>query len=259
MKTAVLAGTIMATMAGAAQADLYSVGGTINVDGQYIFDDNQLAPSDGGVQAGYTLGLHSESHDLYLQMDGSADLWGVQSETFNGSFILTHVGDTAKYGGFAGLLSKSGYDLLGNVGLIGMAELGGGYLESEVGVLTSIEDGAFFDQTTWFAAGKYSYPLSDTLGAFGHVAYMGHDDFYYLRGLLGLERTLPDQSLIFNFGAGAISYNGLVYPAARAEIRYRFDGTAGTNPSAIAARLFDKFDPEEFLYYRSGRILQPYQ
>ncbi len=242
-----------------AMADLFRVESTVGLGANYIFDDNDLAEYDGGVHGDFTIGWASMDTSIYAQTDGSADFFNIDTATWNGSFILTHVAAHSKYGGFVGGISKPGYDLMGHAGLIGMTEVGSnGHLEGEAGLLTSLQDGEIFADSTFYAASKYSHTLNNTLSAFGSAAFMGREEYSYARALVGFERIVLDGQAVANFAIGGTAYNGEFFPSARAEVKWHFNADTPAEMTPIMGRLFDKFEPLEFLYYRSGRLMRPY-
>lgn len=243
--------------ASTAAADLYIVDSKLGLGGVMVFDNNVDTAFNGGVHGDYSIGFYSPSTEFYAQADQSVDIFHTDEYRLNASLIAGHTMTNSKFGVFLGAIGIENRNIIFQGGIVGMYELAPSvFIQAEAGVLTSGADGALFQNNIPFYQSKIEYEVNDTLAAFTKVSRFGSGDFYHARAVVGLERDLPNSNWEFTVAGGAQDYNGRIFPVLRGEMKYSFGGGAPDSIRPIAGHMFDKFDPLEYLYYRSGRLIR---
>lgn len=243
--------------ANVAAADLYIVDSKLGLGGLLIFDNNVNTYFNDSIHGDYTVGFYSPSTDFFAQADQSVDIFQTEEYRLNASLISGYTLESSKIGAFLGVISIEDRNIVFQGGIAGMYELAPNvFIQAEAGVLTSGADGMLFQNNIPFYQGKIEYEVNETLTAFSKVSRFGFGEFYHARAVIGLERDIPNSNWEFTFAGGAQDYNGQIFPVLRSEIKYSFGGGAPDSIRPIAGRMFDKFDPLEYLHYRSGRLIR---
>lgn len=257
MKRIVLAIWVALIGVSPAVADLYIVDSKLGLGGLMVFDNNSATSFNGSIHGDYSIGFYSPSTDFFAQADQSVDIFQTTEYRLNASLAAGHTMENSKIGLFLGAISIENRNIVFQGGIVGMYELTPNLLlQGEAGVLTSGVDGALFQNNIPFYQAKLEYEIDDTHSIFTKVSKFGTGSFYHARGVIGLEQYLANSNWEFTFAAGAQDYNGRVFPVLRSEIKYSFGGGAPDSIRPVAGRMFDKFDPLEYLYYRSGRLIR---
>jgi len=228
-----------ALLAQSATADLYIVDRTIGLGSVLVFDNNVNTDFNGGTHGDHSIGFYSPSTDFFAQADQSIDIFDTSEYRLNASLTAGYTMEKSKLGLFLGAISIENRNIIFQGGVAGMYEIAPNLLlQGEAGVLTSGVDGQLFQNNIPFYQARLEYEINDTLTVFTKGNKFGEGDFYYSRGVIGLERDLANSNWEFTVAAGAQDYNGRVFPILRGEIKYAFGGGAPDDIRPIAGKLF---------------------
>lgn len=252
-----LSAVFIAFFAQTASADLYITDRTFGLGGVMVFDNNVNTTFNGGVHGDYTIGLYSPSSEFFAQGDMSVDVFQTPEYRLNSSLIAGYTMQKSKVGLYLGVMGIEGRNVIFQGGITGMYDITPNInIQAEAGVLTSGVDGVIFQNNIPFYQGKIGYQFNDTLSIFAKASHFGSGSIYHARGVIGMERDLANSPWEFTAAAGVQDYNGRLFPVLRGEMKYAFGGFAPDTIRPIAGKLFDKFEPLEYLYYRSGRLIR---